>query len=419
VTGLNGPLAAPSDHAGPSAMPARPPRRSGESFGLLRTALVVALILGIPTFVILVAREPLVSWHPAARLEVHGDTWDGNLATDGDHIYLMTREEIAGFWGVLFVRSSGDGGRTWGEPVQVSAAGGPSAARHALTVGPDGSVWAAWSQQGAAPSTQRLILRRSRDGGRTWEAPIRASPPIVGLVGIPALVMTPEASLVAYTDGERGTVIVQELDADGAATTEPEALRSTTRELYDDAQFFDAGIAAAAVDGRMVVIANDGDGLWRSTAGDGQAWVQEAWYPVPGYAPPRLALVDGRMTALAAIPTSDGIIQITTETSPDGGRTWTPGATWLDRNAGEASLAVAAEHTAVLWESCDRFCSSPVIRLGDAEAWDGRASRIDGPAGRPAGTLLTADTMVVAWVEEGPNFEADERTVVVATGPRP
>jgi hypothetical protein len=33
--------------------------------------------------------------------------------------------------------------------------------------------------------------------------------------------------------------------------------------------------------------------------------------------------------------------------------------------------------------------------------------------------LFTTDTMVVAWIEEGPNFEADERTVVVAAGPRP
>jgi hypothetical protein len=129
--------------------------------------------------------------------------------------------------------------------------------------------------------------------------------------------------------------------------------------------------------------------------------------------------VDGRLTSLATVLTGDGNVQISVDTSSNGGLDWDSGATWLDRNAGEASLAVAPEHTVVLWESCDRFCSSPVIRLGDAEAWDGRASRIDGRAGRPAGTLFTADTMVVAWIEEGPNFEADERTVVVAAGPQP
>ena len=161
------------------------------------------------------AGEPIESRHSTARLEIHGDTWDGNLATDGERVDLMTREEINGFWGVLYVRSSSDRGHTWGEPVLVSAAGGPSAARHALTVGPDGSVWAAWSQLGEAPSTQQLVLRRSRDRGLTWDAPIRASRPDVGLVGVPALVMTAETSFVAFTDGERGTVLVQALDPDG------------------------------------------------------------------------------------------------------------------------------------------------------------------------------------------------------------
>ncbi len=399
--------------------PPRPSRRSTESFALLRSALLVALILGIPTFLFLLARGPVVSWHPAARLEIHGDTWDGNLVSDGSRVFLMTREEIAGFWGVLYVRSSGDEGRTWSEPVLVSTEGGPSAARHALTLGPDGSLWAAWAQLGAAPSTQQLILRRSRDGGHTWEAPIRASPPIVRLVGIPALVMTPEASFVAFTDGERGTVVVQALDAEGATTTDPEVLRSTTRQLYDDSPFLDAGLAAAAVGGRMVVIANDGDGLWRSTAGDGPTWVQANWYSGPAFAPPRLEVVDGRLTALAAVPSSDGNLRITTETSTDGGRTWAAGATWLDANGGEASLAVAPDQTEVLWESCGRLCSSSVLRLGDAEAADGRASRVSGPAGRPAGALLTDEGMIVAWIEQGGQGLAEDRTVVVATGPRP
>jgi hypothetical protein len=65
------------------------------------------------------------------------------------------------------------------------------------------------------------------------------------------------------------------------------------------------------------------------------------------------------------------------------------------------------------------MCSSSILRVGDAEAADGRSTRIDGPAGRPAGALFTDDTMVVAWVEEGPNYQANERTVIVATGPRP
>jgi hypothetical protein len=395
-------------------------RGSGESVGLLRSALVLGLILGFLTFGILVAHDPLESWHPTARLEIHGDSWDGNLATDGDRVYLMTREEIEGFWGVLYVRSSGDGGRTWEEPVRVSAAGGPSAARHTLTVGPDGSLWAAWSQIGAAPSTQQLMLRRSRDDGRNWESPIRASDAGVGQVGIPVLVMTPPLSFVAFTDGESGVVLVQALDPDGTPLSGPNALRATTRELYDDSPFLDAGLGAAAVGGRGVLVAHDGLHLWRATqAGPGWPWVEEEWYAGAGYSPPRLAAVDGRLTSLATVLTGEGNIEITAETSSDAGRTWGAGATWFDPSAGDTSLAVAADQTVVMWEGCDQMCMSSILRVGDAEAADGRSTRIDGPAGRPAGALFTENTMVVAWVEEGPNYQANERTLIVATGPRP
>ena len=402
------------------AASSRPSRGSSESFGLLRSALIMGLVLAIPTYLAVLSRQPLEPWHPDTRLEIHGDSWDGNLATDGQRVFLMTREEIDGFWGVLYVRSSGDGGRTWGDPVQVSTAGGPSAARHTLTVGPDGSLWAAWSQLGAAPSTQQLVLRRSRDEGRTWEAPLRASPPAVGLVGLPALEMTPDASFVAVPDGERGTVLVQPLDADGATTTEPTELRATTRELYGDPPFLDAGIGAAALGDREVVVIHDGTGLWRMTSGGpGQPWVEESWYVGAAYGPPRLAAVSDRLTALASIVTGDGNVQISSESSSDGGRTWDVEATWLDPMAGDASRAVNPDQTAVLWESCDPFCSEPTVRLGAAGPRDGRSTRIDGAGGRPAGAILTDDTLIVAWIDEGPDFEAEDRTLVVATGPRP
>ncbi len=399
--------------------PPKPARGSSDGFGLLRAALAVALILGIPTFLILIWRGPLIAWQPATRLEVHGDSWDGNLATDGDRIYLMSREQISGFWGVLHVRSSSDGGRTWGEPVQVSAPGGPSAARHSLTVGPDGSLWAAWAQQGEAPSTQQLTLRRSRDNGRTWDPPIGLSGPEVGLVGIPVVVMTDQLSFAAYTNGETGIVFIRPLDPDGTPSSAPFTLPKTTRELYDDAPFFDAGLGAASVGGRGIIVGHAGDRVWRATqAGPGWPWLDEPWFAGPAYGAPRLAAVDGQVTALASVITDDRI-QFSTETSSDGGVGWEPGATWLDPYGGEAALAVAPGQTAVLWESCDRFCSAPVIRLGDAGAFDGRASRIAGVGGRPAGMLLTDDTMVVAWVEEGPDYEAEQRNLVVATGPRP
>lgn len=395
-------------------------RISGESAFLLRSALIMALVLGLPTFGVLLARGTTAAWNPSTSFEIPGDTWDGNLASDGTSVYLMTREEIAGFWGVLYVRSSDDGGVTWGERVRVSAEGGPSAARHGLTVGPDGSLWAAWAQMGPAVATQELVLRRSRDTGRTWEAPIRASRPDVGLVGIPALVMSTGASFVAFTDGESGTVLVQELDADGASVGDPAALRATTRTLYDDSPFLDAGVSAAAVGGRSVLVMHDGHDLWRYRSPlPGTPWAEEPWYTFATFAAPRVVAVDGGFTALAAVPTGDGVVQISVDSSSDGGRTWGGGATWHDPSAASGSLAVASDQALALWESCGGGFCEPRIRVGDIGAANGRSERIGGETGRLAGALLTSDTMISAWVRDGESFLAEDRTLVVATGARP
>lgn len=399
---------------------ARVARLSTESAWLLRAALILGLILGVPTFLILAGQGTAASWEAATQLEIHGDTWDGNLATDGTNVYLMTREEIDGFWGVLYVRSSGDGGRTWGEPVQVSATGGPSAARHALTLAPDGGLWAAWSQMGQAPLTQQLILRRSGDGGKTWAAPVRASGTDIGLVGIPALVMTDDLKFVAFTDGERGTVLVQELEADGSPKWDPFSLRDTTRQLYDDSGLLDAGVSGAAVGIRGVVVMHDGIGLWRySTPASGHGWTGMPWYTAATFAPPRVVAVDGGLTALGAVPTGEGVVQISVETSSDGGRTWGGGATWHDPSAGIASLAVSPDQALALWESCGGPFCEPAIRVGDVGASNGRSGRIEGDSGWPVGAVLADDTMVVAGIRDGQSGRPEDRTVVVATGPRP
>lgn len=397
----------------------RVPRISTETAWLLRASLILALILGIPTFAILAGLGTTATWHATTQLEIQGDTWDGNLATDGRRVYLLTREEISGFWGVLYARSSGDGGRTWGPPVRVSAAGAPSAARHALTVAPDGELWAAWSQRGEAPLSQQLILRRSADGGQTWAAPVRVSQTDIGLVGIPALVMTDDLRFVAFTDGERGTVIVQVLGDDGSPSGDPVSVRATTRQLYDDSGLLDAGVSAAAVGHRAVLVMHDGTDVWRLTSATGRGWAEGAWYTGASFAPPRVVAIDERLTALAAVVTGDGVVQISVDTSSDGGRTWGGGATWHDPSAGVASLAVAPDQALALWESCGGPFCAPSIRVGDIEASNGRSGRIAGESGWPEGAVLTDDTLVVAWIREGASFMPEDRTVVVATGPRP
>ena len=149
-------------------------------------------------------------WSASATELIDGDTWDGNLASDGQRIVLLSREKIQGFWGVMTVRIS------WGRchvewPVSISARVADSA-RHALVLGSDGSLGPAWAEQGSQVASQRLVVRRSLDGGTTWTEPARLSRPNVGLVGIPALVVSNRVRLVAFTDGATGDDTVERLD---------------------------------------------------------------------------------------------------------------------------------------------------------------------------------------------------------------
>ncbi len=97
-----------------------------------------------------------------------GDSWVGNLASDGDRIYLAARQTVMGFWGTMAVWSSADRGKTWSAPSVVSRHDWPDAARHALALAPDGTLLVGFAEQGPQPATQRLIVRASRDGGQTW-----------------------------------------------------------------------------------------------------------------------------------------------------------------------------------------------------------------------------------------------------------
>ena len=112
-----------------------------------------------------------------------------------------------------------------------------------MAIEPDGTLWAAWAQRGPQVATQRLMLRRSRDRGETWDEPMRVTGDDIGEVGVPALVMTPDQRFVAYTDGQTGDILVQPLDASGAAVGEPAFQYATARELYTDDPFRDGGLA--------------------------------------------------------------------------------------------------------------------------------------------------------------------------------
>ncbi len=258
-----------------------------------------------------------------------GDSWDGDAVSDGQRLYLVSRENVHGFWGVTRVRSSSDGGLTWSPPGAASLDDMPNTARPTIALGPDGDVWVAFARQGPQAATQSLQIGRSTDLGATWPVLVRASPPSIGLVGLPVLLMTPDVRLVAYTDGATGAAIVQPLGPDGRPDGAYSVLGNTTRLLYSDSQALDAGFALAAA-GRHVVA------LWHLT---NQllipSWSDDAgrtWHSVPeisaqaAWARPQLLASNGRFVALVDETNgSPSLSWLQLDSSSDGGATWEHG----------------------------------------------------------------------------------------------
>ncbi len=359
-------------------------------------------------------------WTPAATNHLTGDAWDGNLVTDGSRVYLLSREDIQGFWGVLRLRWSDDAGVTWSDPVRVSSSETPDAARHTLAVEPDGTLWAAWAQRGPQEATQRLMLRRSRDRGLTWDEPTRVTGDAVGEVGVPALVMTPDQRFVAYTDGQTGAVYVQPLDAAGAATGRPRHLDATSRNLYTDEPFRDGGLAAAAIGSHAVIAVHGDDHIAIRATDDFVTMHGTAEIDDPLRAGPRLATAGGRVVSAVAI--SGGLRKgsVVVSASADQGATWAEVGRWDGPGVGEMSIAASAPETVVVWEACEPGCNVTQLRIADAAglATGGRLiDRTD--RSHPIGAVLVGTTLVVAWVREGPTGHAWERVLTVASGPLP
>jgi hypothetical protein len=356
---------------------------------------------------------------------IHGDTWDGNVVSDGNRLYLLSREEIDGFWGVASFRTSDDDGLTWEDPTSLSDPL-PNAARPALTMGPDGSFWAAWAKQGPVVASQALILRRSLDGGATWTAPVRLSDPSVGLVGLPALVATDRVHLVAYTDGTTGDVIVQRMDREGHPDGGPVIVGRTTEELYSNAQFFDGGLSMAAIDDHVTLVYVDGSigqggAVARALVSTdaGRTWHQ-AWSQERATAEPLVVARNGRFVALTAGRTQ-GSADVRAIVSTDGGATWIGAGKWAGQVASILSVSTGSDRVNAGWVVCDDLrCTRTQFLVGDVASGLTNPQRLNlGDLSLPVGIALTKRSMVIASLRESPSGRAEDRSLVFIQRPLP
>jgi hypothetical protein len=73
---------------------------------------------------------------------------------------------------MVWLRRSEDGGRSWHETQLLHADPTCPCCRSGLALGPDGTLYAAWRNIFAG-DVRDVVVARSRDGGATWDPPVR------------------------------------------------------------------------------------------------------------------------------------------------------------------------------------------------------------------------------------------------------
>ena len=375
------------------------------------------------------AYEPLVApavaagWQPMALPFARGDSWGGNAVTDGRMLFLATRENVQGFWGVIRVRSSADGGRTWSTAGAASLDATSTTARPALALAPDGSLWVAFARQGSAVATQLLQIGRSTDGGTTWPMLARASPPSIGLIGLPALLVTADVRLVAYTDGATGAAIVQPIGPDGSRRGPATTLGRTTRELYTDAPFLDAGFAMAAHGRRVVALWHSSDQRLEVAVSDDAG---STWRPGPvlatdaSWARPQLIGVGAAFVALVGRASATAA-WLELDRSADGGATWTAGPRVSSGFAsGGGTLARSNGGWMLAYPACSGFVACVVrprvwYRTSvDGQAWSDPEALTPAGAYSVIGVGATSGRPWVIWEHDLSTSDEDRAVEGVA-----
>ena len=131
---------------------------------------------------------------------------DAVFDTDGNlHVSFVTLIGTGNTPHALWATSSADGGRTFSPPVQVA---GPLTFQARLAADPAvrDRLYLSWLQAAGTgnllfPATgYPVMVSRSDDGGRSWQTPVRVSPPGRARVVAPSLAVGSEALFVSYLD---------------------------------------------------------------------------------------------------------------------------------------------------------------------------------------------------------------------------
>ncbi|MDF1505675.1 sialidase family protein, partial [Roseisolibacter sp. H3M3-2] len=174
----------------------------------------------------------------------------------GDTVYAAWLDGRGGKSATYFTRSA-DGGRTWAPNVRVSAGESCPCCRTAVAPGRGDTVYAAWRTV-AAGQVREVVVARSADGGRTWDAPARAQRDGWVIDGCPhagpSLAVDSTGRVhVAWWSGREGAAgtFYARSDDGGRTFDAPVALGVAERSRP-------AHVQLAAAGGRVVVAWDDG-----------------------------------------------------------------------------------------------------------------------------------------------------------------
>jgi BNR repeat-like domain len=137
------------------------------------------------------------SWPATSTILVNRD---GSLLD----VFVLATQAGAGPAQELAIRSD-DGGHTWGSPVVIGRSSGQPVndpvSQNLLqtidtlpsqTVAPNGDVYVSWLTLGASNASSRIVVARSRDGGRHW---IRHSFGVRGQAAMPSIAVAGDGTV--------------------------------------------------------------------------------------------------------------------------------------------------------------------------------------------------------------------------------